>query len=132
MKRTILLISGILVMFAAQSQNNPESKSLPVKTENHLWNKTDKDDINIFLWQDFDSGLMPPAGWTLVSGTTPQTWQAGTADIFPPYSGDYFALCRYDDTYVPEGQDERLLTEIFSMQGLDDATLSFWLGNNTS
>lgn len=125
MKKPTILVFGILLTVIATAQIQHESKSVPAKPQAGISDIAIKDDINIFFWQDFDSGLMPPPGWTLVAGTTPQTWQTGTSDVYPPYSGDYFALCRYDDTYVPEGQDERLLTEVFSMQGLSDATLSF-------
>jgi hypothetical protein len=126
MKKTIFVLSFVLLASVVMAQLSPESKSIPLKTgSDHLFD-TNKDDVNIFLWEDFDSGLMPPSGWTLVSGLTPQTWQPGTADIHPPFSGNFFALCRYDDTYVPEGQDEKLYSEIFSTTGLEDAKLGFW------
>jgi len=110
-------------MFA---QLTPDSKSIPASNGVSEGILNTREEINIFYWQDFDSGLMPPSAWNLISGNTPQTWQAGTSDIYPPVSGDYFALCRYDATYVPEGQDEKLFTPVMNLNGLDDAKLSFW------
>lgn len=126
MKTLILLSMLCIFALSSYSQQQHDSKSIPMKSNGISFAQPDKDDVNFFLWQDFDSGLMPPANWSIISGTTPQTWQLGTVSVFQPFSGDYFALCRYDETYVPQGQDERLLTPVMSFSGLNDAKLSFW------
>jgi hypothetical protein len=126
MKKVTILSLAIFFSIQMMAQIQHESKSIPLKPSINLSGQFTKDDVNVFLWQDFDEGLMPPAGWTILSGTTPQTWQPGTADIYPPYSGDYFAICRFDDTYIPEGQDEKLYSPVIDLSGLDDAQLSFW------
>lgn len=126
MKQATILSLVIFFSIQVMAQIQPESKSIPVKPSIDVSGQFTKDDVNVFFWEDFDSGIIPPAGWTLVSGATPQTWQTGTADIYPPYSGEYFAICRYDDTYIPDGQDERLFSPVIDFTGLNDAQLSFW------
>jgi len=120
---TVLLLTFSFSIFA---QCQAESKSIyqKHKTDFNLLNT--KEDFSIFYWQDFESGSMPPPTWNLTSGTTPQTWKAGTSATYTPISGDYFALCRYDETYLPEGQDEKLFSPVLNLTGLTDAKLSFW------
>jgi len=126
MKNATLLLILIITSSVVMSQTENKDKSIPQKPSNELPQLNTKEELNIFFWEDFDSGLMPPAGWTLESGETPRTWVSGSNDIYPPVSGSYFALCRYDETYNPEGQDEKLFTPIFNLQGLSDAKLGFW------
>lgn len=55
--------------------------------------------------ESFESGVVPPSGWTLVQTNPRQTWQilAGGA----PGAGSYSAQCQYDDQLA--AQDEVLL-----------------------
>jgi hypothetical protein len=108
----------------SQSQINTD-KSLPMKEVNGNMNMYfEKTDLNIFFWQDFESDMFPPANWTIVPLSQNQTWKRGDNTMFVPYSGQYFAICRYDETY--NVQDERLYTPILDTRGLSDATLSFY------
>jgi len=126
MRKLSFFAAFFFCAFLLTAQTDNMNKSIPEKPTVHQSSMADKDEVNIFFWEDFDSGIFPPSGWNLISGTTPETWKQGTSLIYPPLSGDYFAVCRYDDTYVPEGQDERLYTGTFSLSGLSDAKLSFW------
>lgn len=81
---------------------------------------------NFFLWEDFEHGLFPPPGWSIVQHNPKQTWKQATSLIMPPISGQYFVICRYDDTYNIVGQDEKLYTSILNLSGLEDAKLTFW------
>jgi hypothetical protein len=125
MKHFFLFFLILLHGFLLSAQHSETSKSIcgkPVQGFPDINNK----DISFLFWQDFDAGLMPPADWTLISGVTPQTWQLGDSMIYPPMSGEYFMLCRYDETYDTTGQDEKLFTPVISLSGLSDATMSFW------
>lgn len=125
MKKYFALALILVIPFLVTAQTGNTSKSIsgkPYLSENDINLK----DISFLFWQDFDSGLMPPADWTLISGVTPQTWQLADSMVYPPMSGDYFMLCRYDETYDTTGQDEKLFTPIISLDGLSDATMSFW------
>jgi hypothetical protein len=126
MKNATLLLILIITSSVVMSQTENKDKSIPQKPSSEQPHLNTKEELNIFFWEDFDSGLMPPIGWTIDSGETPRTWTAGSVDIYPPVSGSYFALCRYDESYVPEGQDEKLFTPVLDLQGLSDAKLGFW------
>ncbi len=115
----------MLVLSSAYLQAQQYSKSL--KQEYKIYcSKQKKNTTNVFFWEDFDTGIFPPAGWDLISGPTPHTWESASFDVGYPISGEYFAICRYDYTYQPQGQDEKLFTPVFNLSGLNDATLSFW------
>jgi hypothetical protein len=126
MRKLSICTAFLFCVFLLTAQTDNMNKSIPEKPTMQQGSMADKDEVNIFFWEDFDTGIFPPSGWNLISGSTPETWKPGTSLIYPPFSGDYFAICRYDDTYIPEGQDERLYTSTFSLAGLSDATLSFW------
>ncbi|SLM33255.1 putative Cathepsin H [Desulfamplus magnetovallimortis] len=60
--------------------------------------------------QDFESGIMPPSGWELVS-RSPETWNAEREYYFSDsFNGDYVASIYYDDTLAV--QDEIIFSEI--------------------
>ncbi len=74
------------------------------------------------LWEDFESGTMPPPGWQLQSGTTQQTWDTAS---FDPYWGTYYALCKYDESLIGN-QDEYLISRVMNMQTFSTAVLTFY------
>jgi len=125
MKNLFLLFIILFQGFLLSAQQSETSKTISGKPVHEISGINNRD-VSFLFWQDFDGGLMPPTDWTLESGVTPQTWMLGDSLIYPPTSGDYFMICRYDETYNAAGQDEKLFTPIISLDGLSDATMSFW------
>jgi hypothetical protein len=70
------------------------------------------------LWEGFESGLVPPPGWTLLSTST-YTWGI---DADTPYEGNYNASCFYDENL--NQQDEVLISPTFTGSGM---ILEFYL-----
>lgn len=71
--------------------------------------------------EDFEGGIVPPAGWTLDASGNPYTWEI---DSYDPHEGTYCASCFYDDTYSSV-QDEWLISPSFSLATFTDAELAF-------
>jgi len=67
------------------------------------------------LSQDFEGGLVPPAGWSEVVNNPDYHWEISTGY---PHGGDYAAIVEFDTN-----QDEWLLSLPLT---LTQGTLSFW------
>jgi hypothetical protein len=79
----------------------------------------------IALEEGFESGVFPPANWTLVQNSSPvnpETWQTSAS---LPHSGDSSAVCFYDDSYTST-QDEWLISPVMDLTGFTGTSLSFW------
>lgn len=117
--KIIILIFALLVSMMISGQNYEKNKRIPSDIERQIY-KNSKE--YYLFWESFDNGLMPPADWTLNSLNT-STWRIGDINICNPYYGDYFAICRYDETLSL--QDEKLITKPIDFSGISDAKLSF-------
>lgn len=126
MKMHFSFLIALYLAVQAQAQYNIDcSKSFEQLQSTHSIIQQFRTE-NIFFWEDFETGQFPPVNWTVVQHNPHQTWKQGTSQIMPPMSGQYFAICRYDETYDTLGQDEKLCLPVLDLTGLNDATLSFW------
>lgn len=75
-----------------------------------------------FLTEDFESGIVPPSGWTLNS-TSSYTWEICSIN---PYEGYYYATCYYDPDL--NEQNEWLITPVidFTSAGEDLRVEFYW------
>lgn len=121
MKKHIILISIAFLSLSLIAQNQ---NKYVIQSKNNWCNE--KSDHNFHFWHDFETSVFPPNNWLLVSNNTTQTWQLADTSIALPLSGHNFAICRYDHTLNPQGQDEKLITESINLIGLEDAKLEFW------
>ncbi len=71
--------------------------------------------------EDFELGVFPPAGWTLNSGPTPQTWDSASSN---PHTGLYYAHCLYDAALGT--QEEYLISPAIDMSTATSAVLTFY------
>lgn len=74
------------------------------------------------LTEGFESGTVPPSGWTKVDYNATQNWQA---DNYSPHSGTWNAQVLYDDTLGV--QDEVLISPEVTCTG---ATVTFWVAGS--
>ncbi len=116
--RTILLFS-LLSLFSFLTFAQVDSK---VNTVKHGSNYPDFNLKNNLVYETFESGVFPPAGWTIIADTTPQTWDTAS---FDPHSGSYYAHCLYDDSLVGV-QNEFLVSPVMDMRGVTSAVLTFY------
>jgi hypothetical protein len=73
------------------------------------------------LTEDFEGGVVPPAGWGAVVNN-PYTWEI---DDYNPCGGIYNASCFYDESYTGT-QDEWLTSPLLDFEGLSsDLKLEF-------
>jgi hypothetical protein len=79
-----------------------------------------------FLWEGFESGSVPPPGWTAIVNN-PYTWEI---DSYDPFEGTYNASCFYDQDYTGT-QDEWLISPTLDLTGAgSDLKLEFaWLSS---
>ena len=77
------------------------------------------------LWEGFEGGVVPPAGWTAIVNN-PYTWEI---DSYNPYEGTYNASCFYDQDYTGT-QDEWLVSPVLDLSQRTDWVLEFvWMGS---
>ncbi len=119
MKKLFLLVSFALICSGAFAQidskvNTGTGKIVPLKG---VVSQRATEILN----EGFEGGVVPPTGWTLTQGPTPETW---TIDD-DPYSGTYNAVCLYDDTYAGT-QHEMLKTPALDLSTASSATLTFY------
>ena len=62
------------------------------------------------LWEDFEGGVVPPAGWTAVVNNA-FTWEI---DDYNPFEGSYYASCFYDEDYTGT-QDEWIISPLLDL-----------------
>jgi hypothetical protein len=126
MKKYITFLILLLVSLIVLSQEYNYNKSI----DNIIFDirniNKEKIDENTFLYQDFETGIVPPLNWILDSGITSSTWEIADTNVAITINGNYFAICRFDNTYNSLGQDEKLCTPVLDLSGLDDAKLSFF------
>jgi len=70
------------------------------------------------LTEGFETGVMPPAGWTHLQTNPNETWDIAT---YTPYSGSYYARVLYDPALLD--QDEVLLSPAFTAYS---GSVSLW------
>lgn len=126
MKQLLLILAAIISTGLLHAQHTSDNSKHISNQDISRLNIQTRLDVTAFMWQDFEDGTVPPTSWTLTSGTTPSSWVVGDSSIYTPVSGDYFAICRFDETYIPEGQDEKLYSPVLNLTGLSDAKLTFW------
>ena len=73
-----------------------------------------------YLSEDFESGTMPPSGWTLNTTNASETWTIYNSG----HSGDYSASCLYDANL--QQQDEVLLSPVIDLSSATDPVLLFY------
>lgn len=119
MNMRIILVFTLSLFFVISSigQNNEKENTIKHGSDYPVFNSK-----NNIIYEDFEAGIMPPAGWTILTDTTPQTWDTAT---FDPHSGSYYAHCLYDETLFGT-QDERLITPVFDLRGISSVVLSFY------
>ncbi|UCD94738.1 MAG: dockerin type I repeat-containing protein [Candidatus Zixiibacteriota bacterium] len=78
------------------------------------------------LWEDFEGGVVPPAGWTAVVNNA-FTWEI---DDYDPFEGSYYASCFYDSFYTGT-QDEWIVSPLLDLStSTTDLKLTFaWMGS---
>ena len=114
-----VLFFSLIILFSVSLFAQQDLKENTIK---HGSNFPVFDSKNNVIYEDFEAGIMPPAGWTIITDTTPQTWDTAT---FDPHSGSYYAHCLYDATLAGT-QDERLITPVFDLRGISSVVLSFY------
>lgn len=96
----------------------PYSRYNPIISNGYV--TTDSKGATSLFEEDFESGLMPPAGWEVVANND-YTWTIGGDD---PYQGNFYARCRFDE-YLNGMQNEWLVTPAIDLEG-KDYQLDFW------
>jgi GEVED domain/Dockerin type I domain len=81
-------------------------------------------DAKALLFEGFESGAVPPAGWSAVVNN-PYTWEIGS---YNPYEGSYNADCFYDESYSGT-QDEWLVSPVLNFAGVKYVVDFWWLGS---
>lgn len=76
----------------------------------------------LLIEEGFESGLVPPPGWTLLQTNPRETWEIHQADP-PPYEGASAAGVHFDTELEP--QDEMLLSPPFQASAAQLAFYSF-------
>ncbi len=84
-----------------------------------VYRNYDSTTIPVNLFEGFEGGIVPPAGWTRVQTNPRQTWKIATVGL--PHSGTYAADVEYDDQLG--WQDELLLSPALD---LSTGNLDFW------
>lgn len=74
------------------------------------------------LGEDFEAGLMPPSGWSLVQGPTAATWDTAS---YNPAQGSYNAHCLFDET-LSGTQNEWLISPSIDLTGFTSVSVEFW------
>jgi len=116
--RTVLVFSLIsLFAFATFAQQNSKKNSIKHGDDFPVFNLK-----NNLVYETFESGVFPPAGWTVIADTTPQTWDTAS---FDPHSGSYYAQCLYDETLTGV-QNEYLISPEMDMRGVTSSVLTFY------
>jgi|GEM_PF-1348576 len=118
---TILCIVSVSSLFAQTELKNPAVKyykeasthQLPV----HHILAPNLDALN----EGFESGVVPPTGWTADVTNASYTWEV---DNFAPYEGTYNATVLYDALLVP--QDEWLKSPSVDLSTFSQAYLTFY------
>jgi len=82
------------------------------------------------LTQGFESGIMPPSGWSVVNQNNYKPWTIMDASQEPDlvYEGNYGAYVGYDDDHY---SDNWLKSSNINLDGYSSATLSFWCKSDT-
>ena len=75
--------------------------------------------LGTILYEGFETGIMPPADWTVLQTNPTKTWKI--AAVGTPFEGTHFADVEYDPALVP--QNEVLMTP---MLDISNAILDFW------
>lgn len=78
---------------------------------------TNKGKGTVFLWEGFESGVMPPTGWTTTND--PPRWYIDSS----AFSGSYCA--KYYEPTGPFSDD--LISPVMDLTGVSQLVLSFWL-----
>ncbi|MGH8014988.1 MAG: choice-of-anchor J domain-containing protein, partial [Candidatus Zixiibacteriota bacterium] len=79
---------------------------------------------SVFLFEDFESGVVPPAGWSDII-TNPGAFLHWGPEGFYVYEGAYSAGLYYDPAFVP--QDEWLISPSINLSTAGaDIRVSFW------
>lgn len=102
-----------------------DSKRAPKETTKPIIKLTASTSVTTILYEDFESGIMPPSGWTKVDGPStpgdidPAHWRIG--DATEAYAGDYAAVC-------PWGYflDEWLISPSLDFTNVTSPALDFW------
>ena len=115
----LLAVSMLAVIFSSAvvtaDEDDPTAKSATVVIGGHQpVPRVPKD----ALFEGFESGVVPPAGWTLLQTNPNETWQLHD---FDPHSGLYAAEVLYDAALLD--QDEVLLSPPFTA---DTGSVDFW------
>lgn len=116
--RFVLLFS-LIILFSVTLNAQENSKVNTVKHGNDFPVFNLKNNL---VFEDFESGVWPPTGWTVLADTTPQTWDTAS---FDPHSGSYYAHCLYDET-LSGVQNEYLISPVMDMRGVSSAVLTFY------
>ncbi|MBD3218679.1 MAG: hypothetical protein GF310_10410, partial [candidate division Zixibacteria bacterium] len=98
-----------LVAAAPRDGMNPNDPAL--KTSPKIQNAVDKAaPATNLLFEDFESGVVPPTGWTADVTNAGFTWKSASSS---PYNGTYYTNCEYDPALVP--QDEWLISPVVDL-----------------
>jgi len=120
----VLLFISLFFVSSSISQNKIKEKEVNAKSIFGLkpnWTPIPASVIESELLNEgFESGAIPPTGWTHTITNSAFTWYI---DNFSPYEGVYNATLEYDPALVP--QDEWLISPSFSLASATNGTLSF-------
>lgn len=74
------------------------------------------------LGEDFESGTMPPTGWSVVTGIATASWDTAS---YNPAQGVYNAHCLYDES-LSGTQNEWLISPTIDLTGFTSVNVEFW------
>jgi hypothetical protein len=112
----LFLVSALLISFVVSAQNTDK-----YNTTKHVQQHGLSDPKGFPIWENFEDLLMPPTGWQLLSGPTPETWDTAT---FDPLWGSGYVRCMYDES-LSGTQNEYLITRVIDLRTFTNATLTF-------
>jgi len=115
----IILITAVLIVSST-------AMGATTKENNSLKTNSDTRD-EILLQEDFEGGVVPPAGWTIQKYHSTNNWQIVDSTNYPAYvhTGTYAAAVFWD--YI-ETSDEILTTpEIQITSGAELVQMDFWV-----
>jgi len=119
----IISIFFILLSMKSVSMYNSDNKFEKTFVENKnrdllLYGNEEK---YILLSEDFEEGLIPPAGWKGIVNNSNYSWEIGNNNF---HEGKYSAKCLND--IQNNHQDEWIVTPILDLRGYSAIYLSFW------
>jgi len=115
--KSLTLLAALLLSSFLMAQNTEKSNS-----SKHIQITAPANPKGFPIWESFEDLLMPPTGWQLLQGPTPQTWDTSS---FDPAWGIGYVKCLYDES-LSGVQNEYLITRVMDLSTFSNVSVAFY------